>query len=190
MPLTEAKEQTHDRFDLLRDHLREQVKRFSGLDDISGIELANMIRHLGNLYDTAVGLKIEDGGISGPRWGLLMRLYGEEKMGNTQGITPTSFSHSQRVSKNTISALLRGLEEQGLIRRELDSDDRRIFRIQLTQAGRDLVRSTAPAHLLYLNEMASALTLEERQQLLYLLEKLHRAMRSAYCLSEKKPDGG
>ncbi|HMN59220.1 MAG TPA: MarR family transcriptional regulator [Anaerolinea sp.] len=190
MPLPETKEHSAARFELIREHMREQVKQFSGSDDISGVELANQIRLLSNLYDAAVSLKIEDGGISGPRWGLLMRLYGEEKMGNTQGITPTSLSHSQRVSKNTISALLRGLEEQGLIRRELDSADRRIFRIQLTPAGRELVKSTAPAHLIYLNQMASALTLEERNQLNNLLDKLHRALRSAYCVSEKKPDGG
>ena len=135
MVIPKTEDPKADHFDVMREHFRTQMKLVCGLDDISGIELASQIRVLGNLYDTVTGQNNEDGDISGPRWHVLMRLYGEEKQGNTQGITPTSLSHSHRVSKNTISALLRGLEEQGLIRRELDSTDRRIFRIQLTQAG-------------------------------------------------------
>jgi DNA-binding MarR family transcriptional regulator len=186
----ELAEQRIDHFEQMRARMREHLKQFSGLDDISGIELANHIRMLGNLYDAVISQNSEEGEISGPRWNVLMRLYGEEKQGNPQGINPTALSRSQRVSKNTISALLRGLEEQGLIQRELDSTDRRAFRIRLTQSGRELVRSTAPAHLSYLNQMASALSLEERQQLNALLEKLQRAMWNAYCMPEKKPNGG
>lgn len=53
-----------------------------------------------------------------PRWGLLMRLYIEEVSGNMSGLSPSQLSHYQHVSKNTVSALLRGLEEQGLIARQ------------------------------------------------------------------------
>jgi DNA-binding MarR family transcriptional regulator len=190
MPLPNTEDPQADPFDLHREYLRAQMKLLTGLDDVSGIELATHIRVLGNLYDMVIGQNADEGEMSGPRWGLLMRLYGEEKKGNTRGITPTAFSHSHRVSKNTISALLRGLEEQGLIRRELDSADRRIFHIQLTQAGRERVQSNAPAYLVSLNQMASTLSHEERSQLNALLEKLHRTLRAAYCLPERKPDGG
>src|SRR5512141_432917 len=130
MRLPEDTQHKAEYFDVAREHIRAEMKQFSGLDDISGIELATQIRMLGNLYDSVVGQNTDDGEISGARWNVLMRLYGEEKQGNSLGITPTSLSRSQRVSKNTISALLRGLEEQGLIQRQLDSADRRIFRIQ------------------------------------------------------------
>ena len=97
-------------------------------------------------------------GALGPRWVLLFRLLAEERCGCGEGISPTHLSQRQNVSKNTISVLLRGLEEQGLIERTLVPDDRRAFQIRLTAAGRTLVETTAPAHIAFLNEMTAGLT--------------------------------
>jgi DNA-binding MarR family transcriptional regulator len=108
----------------------------------------------------------------------MMRLLVEEEMGNPEGVTPTVLSHFQRVSKNTVSALLRGLEEQGLIQRDLDPADLRVFRIQLTNAGRELVLKTTPRRIEWINELLGGLEPEERVQLAALLEKLSRTLRS------------
>ena len=145
--------------------------------DTTGLELAGLVRMTANLYDEAVVVQHpRAGGISGPRWALLGRLFAEEVRGNREGLSPTHLSRWQKVSKNTISALLRGLEEQGLIVRAVDPADRRGFRIRLTDAGRELVRSTAPDHLAYLNSLVTDLTPEERAQLLELLGKLCRSL--------------
>jgi DNA-binding MarR family transcriptional regulator len=101
-------------------------------------------------------------------------------MGNGTGLTPTALSQTQRVSKNTISSLLRGLEAQGFIRRTLDADDLRTFRIQLTPAGRAYLRSTAPGRMEELNRFLSGLSLEEKGQLTALLEKLQRTLLAKY----------
>ena len=114
----------------------------------------------------------------GPRWVLLFRLLAEERSGCGEGISPTHLSQRQNVSKNTISVLLRGLEEQGLIERALVPDDRRAFQIRLTDAGRTLVETTAPAHIAFLNAVAAGLTAEENAQLIELLQKLHRSLSS------------
>ncbi len=106
-------------------------------------------------------------------------------MGKPEGITPTELSHFQRVSKNTISALLRGLEEQGLIQRNLDSEDLRVFRIQLTDAGRALVLNTAPNRIAGLNKLLSGLNPEEREQLILLLEKLRLELKACVHHPEK-----
>lgn len=145
--------------------------------DTTGLELAGLIRLTANLYDEAAIVQHpRAGGISGPRWMLLGRLLAEEARGNREGLSPTHLSRWQKVSKNTVSALLRGLEEQGLIERAVDPADRRGFRIRLTDAGRELVRSTAPQHLAYLNSLVEDLTSEERAQLLALLGKLCRSL--------------
>ena len=60
-------------------------------------------------------------------------------------MSPTHLSRCQSVSKNTISSLIGGLEEQGLVERELDRDDKRVFRIHLTDAGRQAVRRPRPS---------------------------------------------
>ena len=100
----------------------------------------------------------------------------EERCGCGEGVSPTHLSRRQNVSKNTISVLLRGLEEQGLIERSLVPGDRRAFQIRLTDAGRTLVETTAPAHIAFLNRMTVGLTADENAQLIDLLQKLHRSL--------------
>jgi DNA-binding MarR family transcriptional regulator len=140
------------------------------------LELLFLLRVVTNLYTTLGTPKTGDKDISGPRWSLLLRLLGEEKRGNHEGITPTFLSRCQNVSKNTISALLRGLEEQGLVQRTLDPVDHRIFRIQLSPEGRTLVESSAPHHMHELNALICNLTPEERAQLEVLLTKLYYSL--------------
>jgi DNA-binding MarR family transcriptional regulator len=176
--------------DHLREHYFTHLRQIMGVDDLSGIELAGRIRLVASLYETLASQHAGMGDVSAPRWRVLMRLFGEEKHGNSQGLTPTELSRMQLVSKNATSALLRGLEEQGLIQRTLDSDDRRIFRIQLTQAGRELIRASAPGHLLYLNQIAFALSPEERAQLNVLLDKLQHSLQDAATSSTHTPSGG
>ncbi len=156
-----------------REHIQDHVRVLTGVEDTSGLELVAMIRGLANLYEMAE-IPPEAGiDLSGPRWLLLLRLMAEEHEGNRDGLTPTGLSHFQNVSKNTISSLLRGLEEQGLIQRAIDSDDKRLFRIQLSERGRSLMAVAAPQRIRYLNCLVSGLAAEEKEQLFTLLGKLY-----------------
>jgi DNA-binding MarR family transcriptional regulator len=146
--------------------------------DTTGMELAHLVRMVSNLYQAIGDEHLQDSEVSGPRWGLLLRLRREELHGDLDGCSPTHLSRCQSVSKNTISALVRGLEEQGLIERALDPEDRRGFRIRLSDAGRRLVADTAPLHLRYLNELVAGLAPDEQAQLAALLQKLYRALAS------------
>jgi DNA-binding MarR family transcriptional regulator len=102
-----------------------------------------------------------------------MLLLAHEQKSGPQGVTPTALSRFQGVSRNTISSLLRGLEEQGYVERTLDPHDYRVFRIRLTNAGREVVRSLAPERVAFMNQLAAGLSLAEREELIRLLEKLH-----------------
>lgn len=159
-----------------RSVVREMVADLAGDADPSGVEIVRLVRTVGNIYDARVDEALRESGLSGPRWGLLLRMLAEEKRGGTHGMSPTHLSRCQNVSKNTISSLIGGLEEQGLVERELDRTDKRVFRIYLTEAGRQAVEETAPGHVAYLNALAAALTAEERGQLIRLLEKLHASL--------------
>ena len=105
-----------------------------------------------------------------------MRLFADEMRHGPGGLSPTYLSKCQEVSKNTISSLLRGLEAQGLIERALDRADLRGFRIQLSGAGREMVRANAPQHFQELNELLAGLTAAERSELIGLLDKLYRSL--------------
>lgn len=172
--------QSLDRIDRMRAHIREHV----GPDQAYGIEIASLVRMVANQYETLAESQNQTVSLSGPRWGVLLRLMGEEKRGNF-GITPTLLSQGQNVSKNTISALLRGLEEQGLVSRELDPADRRVFRIHLTPKGRSLIHETTPQRMRWLNQLSAGLSTEEKQQLANLLTKLYCSITSCRSMEAK-----
>lgn len=148
------------------------LMRQHGITDTHGVELLRAIRIVNNLYDIIFSERLRDDQLSGPRWGLLMRLYMEEASGNANGLSPSRLSHHQHVSKNTVSALLRGLEDQGLIERRLDPADRRSFTIHLTALGRTQIRENAPQHVAFLNQLCAGLQPDEGRLLLDLLAKL------------------
>jgi DNA-binding MarR family transcriptional regulator len=157
--------------------IRMLVQGLAGDEGTSGLELFRLLHMVTNAIATAADEQLRDSSLSGPRWVLLLRLLAEERCGCGEGISPTCLSQHQKVSKNTISVLLRGLEEQGLIERALVPDDRRAFRIRLSEAGRSLVETTAPEHIAFLNGLTAGLTTEESAQLTALLDKLYRSLR-------------
>ncbi len=175
-----------ERIQRLRSHLHERMASFCKPDQIAGMEIAALIRLIANQFET---LGDQHNGqaehLSGPRWGLLLRLAGEEERGNTDA-TPTYLSQCQNVSKNTISSLLRGLEDQGLIARELDPLDLRTFHIRLTPSGRRLIHTSAPRRIQWHNQIVAHLTPEERTQLVELLSKLYVSMTAPHPTQEMK----
>lgn len=154
------------------DHLTEMA----GGQNIRGMRIAHNIRVLGRLFDMVVSHSPQFGDLSGPRLGILLRLYMEDERGNPDGIKPGALGRFQDVKKNTISALLNGLERDGLIARFPHPTDRRASLVRITPTGRLLVRSTAPLRFRFLNEVISNLSIAEQDELIRLLVKLHGSL--------------
>jgi DNA-binding MarR family transcriptional regulator len=162
--------------------MREHAFYLTGKPDSDGFIIAGLIRTLSNLYENVRQSTSSEDDLSGPRMGLLIRLMEEERLGNQEGITPTVLSRNQHVSRNTISALLRGLEDQGMIERHLDPKDRRLFRIRITPHGRERVQAIAPQRIELANQLAEVLTPDEQTLLIELLNKLFASLH-AQCSS-------
>ena len=165
-------EERKKKLEFIKPIWREKVKELTGGVETTGVEISGIVHRLANVYDAIFNTGLSGSEITSPRLGILVRLYIDEKMGRNEGINLTFLSHMQNVSKNTISSLVRGLEEQGLVVRENDASDRRIYHLKLTDKGRDLILEQAPRHIEYLNSMASDLSSDEQQRLIQLLEKL------------------
>jgi DNA-binding MarR family transcriptional regulator len=151
---------------------QEHLRFIANGNDTKGIEIMAMTKMVANMMEVCFSQSDPSSELSPARWGLLTYLLEEESKGNCEGITPTSLSQSRNVRKNTISSILRGLEDQGLIERNLDAEDRRIFRIRLTDKGRQMVEKTSPLRVNMLNKLVSGLEFQERQYLVNLLDKL------------------
>ena len=52
-------------------------------------------------------------------------------------MTPSQLASSLKASSGRISTVLAALEKKGLITRDIDPDDRRVIRVNLTDAGRE-----------------------------------------------------
>ncbi len=166
-----------ERIQHMRANIRQHVQSVTGSSELShGIEVIAVTRTIAHIYDALVSSATDEGELTRARWGVLFRLLGEERRGNIEGMTPTHLSRNINVSKNTVSSLLRGLEDQGLIQRTLDPNDRRLFHIKLTDAGREKVAASAPHRIAYMNGLLADMTQEEQEQLLTLLEKLYRSI--------------
>ncbi|MCB0028767.1 MAG: winged helix DNA-binding protein, partial [Anaerolineales bacterium] len=67
---------------------------------------------------------------------------------------------------------IRSLEDQGLVERRLDPQDRRRFNISLTDKGRDVIRQNTRHHLETIDHCFHTLNADEMQDLIVLLQKL------------------
>lgn len=170
--------ENEDHYEKMREHLATHLLMMTNGADIKGLELSGLIRMLANYYAAIVSHKMEPGELSGPRMGILIRLLVAEQSGNKDGINPTALSRFQNVKKNTISSLLRGLEESGYIERNLDPSDKRVFLIRITETGRKMMETVGPKRLTTMNDLASDLSDDEKTQLIFLLEKLRTSMRN------------
>ncbi|MGS0680176.1 MarR family winged helix-turn-helix transcriptional regulator [Shewanella sp. 125m-7] len=101
-------------------------------------------------------------------WPVLFTLWQEE------GVTQTTLSKRCDVANYTMTRLLDQLQQQGLITRHQDAENRRAFQIYLTDSGKaleqDLVREAERVNEAFLDNLA----LEERQTFLMLLNKINR----------------
>jgi DNA-binding MarR family transcriptional regulator len=159
----------------IRENLANRLRNLAGIEDISGIEIALLIRTVANFYENMEAGFRTDLEMSGPRWAILMRLWDDEKNGALFA-TPTDLSKFQQVKKNTISSMLKKLEEDGLVERNLDLEDKRLFRIHLTNKGKALAEKYSPQFALFQNQLASGLTIKERDNLVHLLAKLFTSL--------------
>jgi DNA-binding MarR family transcriptional regulator len=157
--------ETHEKW---RNFLRELTPEI----DAQSMRLMEQMRLVAHTLAQIGETSVDEAGLSYAKYRLLLGLlYSAEAEGRPE-LNPSEISERQGTSRNTISALIRDLEEEGLIARTLDPDDRRRFNIRLTENGRSLVRSHASRHLYMVSQCFSSLTAQEERQLSDLLAKI------------------
>jgi DNA-binding MarR family transcriptional regulator len=113
-----------------------------------------------------------ESGLTEAQYLVLMSLYIHEQVDHKAMLNPSEISKWRGTSRNTISSLIRGLEEDGLIERHLDNEDRRKFNICLTANGRSKVSQYAHKQFSTVGGCFNQLSLEEQETLSQLLNKL------------------
>lgn len=102
--------------------------------------------------------------------GRLCLLYALQRIGRPA--LPSELGDDLAVTRANISGLLRGLEKSGMVRREIDTADRRRIHVHLTPKGVETLRKAWPLYEEAIAGQFGTLTAEERETLLSLLRKL------------------
>lgn len=93
-------------------------------------------------------------------------------LGNTPGMSMNKLAEKTLVTKGTLTGIIDRLEQKGLVRREVPSDNRRSFTVVLTPAGEWVFEQFFPAHIAYLKERFERLDKEELEEIRAALKKL------------------
>lgn len=77
-----------------------------------------------------------------------------------------------------MTTVIDNLEKRGLVRRERDTNDRRMIIINLTDTGKQMIESVFPEHTKNMVKIFSALSNEEQKTLGDLLRKLGKSINN------------
>ena len=143
--------------------------------DPNAVRLMDQMHHVSHSLRRIGESSLAESGLSLSKYRILMSLMKCQEFEDKRDLNPSEISLRQGTSRNTVSSLIRDLEDEKLIERRLDPNDRRKFKIRLTESGRNKVYKYAVAHLDVIAQLYSVLNAEEQENLSALLSKLERS---------------
>lgn len=114
----------------------------------------------------------DEHGLSVTEWRVLAIL------GRFPGISASEIIARGAMDKVTVSRAVARLGDRGLVRRKADAEDRRRVALALSRKGVSLFNEVVPEALAYERQLLAALTDEERESLMNLMEKLLNSART------------
>lgn len=121
-------------------------------------------------FARAVSSKVTEYGLTPAQLGVMEALHhlGPLSLGDLAG--------KLLVTGGNVTYVMDRLEELGFVERQRSGEDRRVVRATLTDKGRALVEEVFPEHVVFIDQLVDALTVEEQQQLRGLLKKLGQSI--------------
>jgi DNA-binding MarR family transcriptional regulator len=150
--------------------LLEAARRIPDLDPSACEAFLNLLRAGDEAYRQSEGFFSEHN-ITPGRFTVLI-LLSDKLGGEPLPQTPAELAEKAGVTRATITGLVDTLERDGLVRREHDSDDRRMMLVHLTQKGHATLREILPGHFKRMAALMAPLSEHERKALVRLLDKV------------------
>jgi len=89
-----------------------------------------------------------------------------------QGLKMSELSQRMMVTGGNVTGITDGLEKEGLVVREVDSTDRRVYRVRLTPEGQKQFRRMAVEHEQWVIGLFEGMSVKHKNQLVELLGEL------------------
>lgn len=109
---------------------------------------------------------IKDAGVTVSQFAVLELLYHKGDMRVCE-ITEKVLS-----TAGNMTVIIENLVKDGMVTRTIDPNDRRVNLISLTEKGRKIIADNFPNHVDNIDEIFSALSMDEKENLVNLLKKL------------------
>ena len=91
-----------------------------------------------------------------------------------QGLKMSELSQRMMVTGGNVTGITDGLEKEGLVLRDVDPADRRVYRVRLTPEGQRQFRRMAAEHEQWVIGLFEGMSAREKQQLVQLLGTVKR----------------
>lgn len=144
------------------------------------LEIYNMaghlIRRLNQITSSVFYLRMQDHGLDLTS----VQFAALSAINARPGIDHASLAGLIAYDRATITGVIDRLEKKGFVKRYVSERDRRLRELRLTDAGRDVIKTTIPTVRSLQNEILMGLTREERETFLKLA---HKAAMAANHLS-------
>ena len=150
--------------------LRKTAERYPEID-AEVMEIMRHVKRLSSSNECVLQAALEPYSLSEGRFYLLCCLFAEEIAGH-KAPSPSEIAEHLGVTRATITGLLDGLERDGYLERRHDSIDRRALTIHMALKGREVLESFIPQQCRQINVQMACLSLEEKQTLIALLDKI------------------
>jgi DNA-binding MarR family transcriptional regulator len=98
--------------------------------------------------------------------------------------TQTQLAEGLGLGRAATGSLVDALERRGLVERQPDTRDRRVWRVAATQQGRDMAKPIMEIDQVLRRELRAGISREERQQLAQLLLRLQSNLASVLAGDE------
>jgi DNA-binding MarR family transcriptional regulator len=135
-------------------------------------EIVRALRQIMQAVDLHSRRLLEEYGLTGPQ---LVTLREVQRSGR---VAATSLARAIHLSAPTLTGILRRLENRGLLSRSREEKDRRVMRVELTDAGREMLdRAPSPLQETFRQGLGS-LDAGERLQVLVTLKRVAAMMQA------------
>ena len=104
--------------------------------------------------------------VTPPQWGVIALLHRNGAM------TVGTISQMRGVDAPTVTGIIKRLEQNGLVERQHDREDRRVVKVQLTSEGENILRILTPAVEAFNQHMLQGLSEAEQRTLLENLQRI------------------
>ena len=158
--------------DLINRILEQWARERPDLDS-AGLGIAGRLEVIGRLLGTRVEQALAPLGLSRWAFDVLATL---RRNGPPYQMTPTELSRATMLTSGAMTNRLDRLEDESLVRRKPDPDDRRGCRVVLTDKGRRLADLGIEARFADAADVAGKLSGAEQRKLESLLRKLLGAL--------------